>query len=100
MKNTNRNWLKLTIYLVLSVGFVSAMAMTITTRKQKTNDEKGQLAVADNKTSIKDKKTEADKKREEESKAAFLEAYRVFMHPRCINCPPSGDRPFQGDDSH
>jgi hypothetical protein len=31
---------------------------------------------------------------------AFLEAYRVFMHPRCMNCHPSGDRPLQGDDSH
>lgn len=34
------------------------------------------------------------------SRAAFLEAYSVFMHPRCMNCHPSGDRPLQGDDSH
>jgi hypothetical protein len=31
---------------------------------------------------------------------AFLEAYKVFMHPRCMNCHPSGDMPLQGDDSH
>src|SRR5262245_22996407 len=36
----------------------------------------------------------------EVSKAAFLEAYKVFMHPRCMNCHPNGDRPLQGDDSH
>jgi mono/diheme cytochrome c family protein len=33
------------------------------------------------------------------SRAAFLEAYKVFMHPRCMNCHPSGDVPLQGDDS-
>jgi hypothetical protein len=34
------------------------------------------------------------------SQAAFLEAYKVFMHPRCMNCHPSGDAPLQGDNSH
>jgi len=34
------------------------------------------------------------------SRAAFLAAYPVFMHPRCMNCHPSGDQPLQGDDSH
>ena len=34
------------------------------------------------------------------SRAAFLDVYRVLMHPRCLNCHPSGDRPLQGDDSH
>jgi len=36
--------------------------------------------------------------RESESSAAFLVAYKVFMHPRCVNCHPSGDAPLQGDD--
>jgi hypothetical protein len=31
---------------------------------------------------------------------AFLAAYKVFMHPRCMNCHPAGDVPLQGDDSH
>jgi hypothetical protein len=31
---------------------------------------------------------------------AFLAAYKVFMHPRCMNCHPTGDVPLQGDDSH
>lgn len=39
-------------------------------------------------------------KEAEESKAAFMKAYEVFMHPRCLNCHPKGDAPFQGDDSH
>jgi hypothetical protein len=34
------------------------------------------------------------------ARAAFLEAYKVFTHPRCINCHPAGDVPLQGDDSH
>jgi mono/diheme cytochrome c family protein len=38
--------------------------------------------------------------REAESRAAFLAAYQVFMHPRCMNCHPRGDAPLQGDDSH
>jgi hypothetical protein len=31
---------------------------------------------------------------------AFLAAYKVLMHPRCMNCHPAGDAPLQGDDSH
>jgi mono/diheme cytochrome c family protein len=34
------------------------------------------------------------------SRTAFLQAYAVLMHPRCLNCHPSGDAPLQGDDSH
>ncbi len=34
------------------------------------------------------------------ARAAFLAAYPVFMHPRCMNCHPVGDAPLQGDDSH
>jgi hypothetical protein len=43
---------------------------------------------------------EASEKDAAASKAAFLEAYKVFMHPRCMNCHPAGDRPLQGDESH
>ena len=42
----------------------------------------------------------AGKQDDAASRAAFLEAYKVFMHPRCMNCHPSGDVPLQGDDSH
>jgi hypothetical protein len=41
-----------------------------------------------------------EKARAEKSIAAFMKAYAVFQHPRCMNCHPSGDRPLQGDDSH
>jgi hypothetical protein len=34
------------------------------------------------------------------SREAFLAAYQVLMHPRCMNCHPAGDVPLQGDDSH
>ncbi len=33
------------------------------------------------------------------ARAAFIEAYKVFMYPRCMNCHPAGDSPLQGDDS-
>lgn len=33
------------------------------------------------------------------ARAAFLEAYKVFIHPRCVNCHPAGDAPLQGEDS-
>lgn len=32
------------------------------------------------------------------SAAIFLETGKVLLHPRCVNCHPSGDRPLQGDD--
>ena len=31
------------------------------------------------------------------SRQAFLDAYPVFAHPRCVNCHPAGDRPLQGE---
>jgi len=37
---------------------------------------------------------------ESASRSAFLAAYPVFMHPRCMNCHPAGDVPLQGEDSH
>jgi mono/diheme cytochrome c family protein len=97
MKNANRNpiaigWLKLTIYLVLSVGFVSAMARSISHNKPSYATGAAGVPMSDT--------SKAEKTREAESKAAFLEAYRVFMHPRCMNCHPSGDVPLVGDDSH
>jgi hypothetical protein len=34
--------------------------------------------------------------RKERSRALFLEASRVLLHPRCANCHPDGDVPLQG----
>jgi hypothetical protein len=36
--------------------------------------------------------------RAERSRALFMEASRVLLHPRCINCHPAGDTPHQGMD--
>ena len=33
------------------------------------------------------------------SSDAFLRAYPVFMHARCMNCHPAGDAPLQGENS-
>lgn len=35
---------------------------------------------------------------EERSRALFVEASRVLLHPRCKNCHPAGDSPTQGDE--
>ena len=34
--------------------------------------------------------------KKERSRALFLEMSRVLVHPRCVNCHPSGDTPLQG----
>jgi hypothetical protein len=34
--------------------------------------------------------------RKDRSRALFLEASRVLLHPRCSNCHPDGDMPYQG----
>jgi hypothetical protein len=34
--------------------------------------------------------------RADRSRALFLEASRVMLHPRCANCHPDGDSPLQG----
>jgi len=35
--------------------------------------------------------------RAERSQALFEEAGKVLLHPRCINCHPSGEEPLQGE---
>ena len=34
----------------------------------------------------------------ERAAALFVEAGKVLLHPRCVNCHPSGDAPLQGED--
>ena len=43
---------------------------------------------------------EAQKNHRAESLAYFDKATAVFMHPRCLNCHPAGDKPTQGADMH
>ena len=103
-----QNLMNFAIYLVFSVGLISVMAMSLKSKNLITDKNIKAITVvsANEKTSLtkevekKEKLNEADKKREEESKQAFIEAYKVFMHPRCMNCHPAGDVPLQGDDSH
>lgn len=33
----------------------------------------------------------------ERSRALFVEAGKVLLHPRCVNCHPAGDVPLQGE---
>lgn len=95
MKNKKINWLKTGIYSVLFAAFVMAMAMNISGRsKSAVRNENNSPVIAET-TPV-----DPEKQKAEESKAAFMDAYRVFMHPRCMNCHPAGDIPLQGDDSH
>jgi len=106
MEKTNKSRYsrtKLIIFLIVSVTFLSVLAIpnnnnervNLTASANDEEDKKTDYKISD----INSEQTAANKKREEESKAAFQEAYRVFMHPRCLNCHPAGDIPFQGDAS-
>jgi cytochrome c5 len=103
-KTTQRrsNRLQLVVYIALPVAFIAAIAMSFDNKRKVSAEEIKQTALLNTseKKNTNDERTEADKIREQESVAAFKEAYRVFMHPRCMNCHPSGDIPLQGDDSH
>ena len=94
--------LKKIIYVVLVLGFVAAVAAPFNGRNKIIRPSIQPIA-ANTKifNPIIDKeKSQTDKIREKESAEAFKEAYKVLMHPRCMNCHPSGDAPLQGDDSH
>ena len=108
INSSRQNRMKFAIYIVLSVGFISVMAMSLKSKNLITDKNIKAITVVSTKekTSLtkevgkKEKLNEAEKNREKESKQAFIEAYKVFMHPRCMNCHPAGDVPLQGDDSH
>ena len=101
MENKYRFGLKQAIYIIMILGFITVVAQSFNSMKNVpavvNTLVAGKMEI---KSSAVNDKTEADKKREQESAEAFKEAYRVFMHPRCMNCHPSGDAPLQGDDSH
>jgi mono/diheme cytochrome c family protein len=101
MQKNFRFGLKHTLYSVLLLGFTVAIAQPFNNMKK--YPVIANAAVTNNMETTSTstgEKTDADKKREQESAEAFKEAYKVFMHPRCMNCHPSGDAPLQGDDSH
>jgi hypothetical protein len=94
-----RSAYKYILYSVLALGFITAMAQPFGGKKEKTSTSVTDPSATEKKIPATDPAVNTDKQLEAESKAAFLEAYRVFMHPRCMNCHPSGDAPLQGDDS-
>jgi hypothetical protein len=49
---------------------------------------------------LRDSPANSSKRRDDAgARAAFGEAYKVFMHPRCVNCHPAGDAPLRGEES-
>lgn len=90
------------IYVVMILGFITAVATPLTNSNKIIQSPSETIAANTQVISpIVDKeKAQAERIREKESAEAFKEAYKVLMHPRCMNCHPSGDAPLQGDDSH
>jgi hypothetical protein len=43
---------------------------------------------------------DSDSVRRKRSLEVFEKTTKVFLHPRCLNCHPAGDRPSQGRDMH
>ena len=84
------------------LGFITAVATPLTNSNKIIQSPSETIAANTQVISpIVDKeKAQAERIREKESAEAFKEAYKVLMHPRCMNCHPSGDAPLQGDDSH
>ncbi|HKO82841.1 MAG TPA: hypothetical protein VJU78_20685 [Chitinophagaceae bacterium] len=105
MEKTNKpryHRMKLILLFIAPVIFLSVVAIPNKNKKPvnltaSSINDKGNKKTDYKVNDINSDKIAAGKKREEESKAAFNEAYRVFMHPRCLNCHPAGDTPFQGD---
>ncbi|MBC7889846.1 MAG: hypothetical protein H7Z13_18375 [Ferruginibacter sp.] len=95
IKTSRHRQLKIVVYLAMSLAFLSALAMPFENDKRVNTGNTAAVA----EVKIIDEATMERDQLAEESKAAFNEAYTVFMHPRCLNCHPSGDIPLQGDDS-
>lgn len=94
-----------TVYSFVVIAFVAAVSFSVKNKnflvtKNQAISVKVNETLTTPVTEKKSTDTEEANKKTEESKQAFLAAYKVFMHPRCMNCHPSGDVPLQGDDSH
>lgn len=94
--------LKKIIYVVMILGFITAVATPLKNSNKIIQSPTKTIApiTAIIHPIVDKEKSHADKIKEKESAEAFKEAYKVLMHPRCMNCHPSGDAPLQGDDSH
>ncbi|HEU4405363.1 MAG TPA: Isoquinoline 1-oxidoreductase subunit [Polyangiaceae bacterium] len=86
--------------MLRSVVVVAALAPVVAPSCSGRNDDSARLraslpAVASNELrAAADFAAIADAK--QRSGALFLEASRVLLHPRCVNCHPAGDVPLQG----
>ena len=76
---------RLQMLLVLSIICFVATALTVTEKPSDVETYREKLG---------------KKKDSIASVKAFNKVYQVLMHPRCMNCHPSGDVPLQGNDSH
>jgi len=98
VNSKRQNRIKFAIYFALSVSFISAMAMSLKKEKEIafTSPNNVSINIPDENN---DDANKTKARLEAESKEAFIAAYKVFIHPRCLNCHPAGDVPLQGDDS-
>ena len=83
--------------LLLACGACTAFAQTPPTKAAPmaaaaASAPRAELRSVESFAEIKDKKAR--------SQALFVEAGKVIMSPRCLNCHPNGDRPSQGEDMH
>ncbi|MBL7808135.1 MAG: hypothetical protein JNN28_09985 [Saprospiraceae bacterium] len=83
--------MRLTISRQLNLLSVVVIILAVITGLASTSVDMGSLPDADT--------SEIIKKDSVKSVKAFLEAYKVLMSPRCVNCHPAGDVPLQGDES-
>jgi hypothetical protein len=85
----------LTVKLTLAIGALSFLVLA-------QESERTIIGLnAGSKSTVTGGGTEAQVPKDDAAaRAAFEAAFKVFMHPRCMNCHPAGDAPLQGDDSH
>jgi hypothetical protein len=78
--------------LVLPLGLIAAL---VTTASCRSRDVPALPSIPSNQLhAVADFAVITD--RGDRSRALFVEASRVFLHPRCVNCHPNGDVPAQG----
>jgi hypothetical protein len=79
--------------LLVAAGIVAAFSFAVSTSRgsvaASTQGERADLRPPSEFANIADPA--------QRSAALFVEAGKVLLHPRCVNCHPSGDRPLQGD---
>ena len=83
-----------------TIGFALGAALLFLAQACRTEHKHSDSAAAEKRASSTQETSSSAQRDDVGSRAAFLAAYPVLMHPRCMNCHPKGDAPLQGDDSH